>query len=60
MVNFSYITFVLIIPLMVFLVTGLFGKKMPALSGILGTVGMFAAAGLSYFAEWPVWLFCFT
>src|SRR6185295_7169124 len=31
---------------------GLFGKKMPALSGILGTVGMSGAACLSYFAAY--------
>ncbi len=50
--NYSYISFVLIIPLMVFLITGLFGKKLPALSGILGTVGMLIAACLSYFAAY--------
>ncbi|MFI5163668.1 MAG: NADH-quinone oxidoreductase subunit L [Bacteroidia bacterium] len=50
MQNFSYILLVLIIPLTVFVITGLFGKKFSALSGILGTVGMLAAALLSYFA----------
>jgi NADH-quinone oxidoreductase subunit L len=54
--NFSYISFVLIIPLIVFLITGLFGKKMPALSGILGTVGMLAAACLSYFAAYQYFI----
>lgn len=52
MENYSYIAFVLIIPLMVFLITGLFGKKIPALSGILGTLGMLTAACLSYFAAY--------
>jgi len=56
MVNFSYISFVLIIPLVVFLITGLFGKKVPALSGMLGTVGMLAAACLSYFAAYEYFI----
>ncbi|MBI4932147.1 MAG: NADH-quinone oxidoreductase subunit L [Bacteroidetes bacterium] len=56
MVNFSYISFVLIIPLVVFLITGLFGKKFQQLSGILGTVGMLAAAGLSYFAAYQYFI----
>ena len=53
--NYFYISFVLIIPLVVFLVTGLFGKSrvlVTALSGILGTLGIFAAACLSYFAAY--------
>ena len=56
MVNYSYISFVLIIPLVVFLLTGLFGKRMPALSGILGTVGMLTAACLSYFAAYQYFI----
>ncbi|MEK6616377.1 MAG: NADH-quinone oxidoreductase subunit L [Bacteroidota bacterium] len=56
MVNFSYISFVLIIPLVVFLITGLFGKKFQTLSGILGTVGMFAMACLSYFAAYQYFI----
>lgn len=56
MVNFSYISFVLIIPLAVFLITGLFGKRFQSLSGILGTVGMLAAAGISYFAAYNYFL----
>lgn len=56
MVNYSYIAFVLIIPLVVFLITGLFGKKMPALAGMLGTLGMLAAACLSYFAAYQYFI----
>lgn len=52
MQDFSYISFVLIIPLAIFLITGLFGKKFPSLSGILGTVGMLAVACLSYFVAY--------
>ena len=56
MVNYSYISFVLIIPVMVFLIIGLFGKKFQQLSGILGTTGMFAVACLSYFAAYQYFL----
>ncbi|MCY7409275.1 MAG: NADH-quinone oxidoreductase subunit L [Chitinophagales bacterium] len=45
---FPYISLVLIIPLTVFLVTGIFGKRFQQLSGILGTLGLFAAACISY------------
>ena len=56
MVNFSYISFVLIIPLVIFLITGLFGKRFQSFSGILGTVGMLAAACLSYFAAYEYFI----
>ncbi|MBI3502521.1 MAG: NADH-quinone oxidoreductase subunit L [Bacteroidetes bacterium] len=56
MQNYSYISLVLIIPLAVFLVTGLFGKKFQLLSGILGTVGMLAATCLSYFAAYKYFI----
>ena len=56
MQNFSYISLVLIIPIVVFAITGLFGKKFSAFSGILGTVGMLVAACLSYFAAYQYFI----
>ncbi len=56
MQDFSYIAFVLIIPLVIFVITGLFGKKMPGLSGILGTLGMLSAACLSYFVAYQYFI----
>ncbi len=52
MQNYSYIGLVLLIPLVVFLITGLFGKRFQSFSGILGTAGMLSAAMLSYFAAY--------
>ena len=56
MQNFSYISLVLIIPLAIFLITGLFGKRFQSFSGILGTVGMLVAACLSYFAAYQYFI----
>jgi len=56
MQNYSYILFVLIIPLAVFLITGLFGKRFQSFSGILGTAGMLVAAGLSYYAAYEYFI----
>lgn len=52
MQDYSYISLVLLIPLAVFLITGLFGKHFQSFSGILGTVGMLSAACISYFAAY--------
>lgn len=52
MVNFSYISFILLIPIAVFLITGIFGKKTPQLSGILGTIGMLVTACLAYYTAY--------
>lgn len=56
MQNYSYIVFVLAIPLAVFVITGLFGKKFQQLSGILGTAGMFIAACLSYYCAYQYFI----
>src|SRR5688572_27481153 len=56
MQNYSYISFVLIIPLAVFLATGLFGKKFQQFSGILGTAGMLVAACLSYYCAYQYFI----
>ncbi len=56
MVNYSYIALVLIIPLAVFIITGLFGKRFQSFSGILGTAGMLAAACLSYYAAYQYFI----
>lgn len=56
MQNYSYILLVLIIPLAVFLITGLFGKRFQQFSGILGTTGMLVAAILSYYAAYEYFI----
>jgi NADH-quinone oxidoreductase subunit L len=45
---YPYIAFILIIPILVFLITGLFGKTVAQHSGSLGTLGMFVTTVLSY------------
>ncbi|HEY4799433.1 MAG TPA: NADH-quinone oxidoreductase subunit L [Bacteroidia bacterium] len=52
MVNYNYISLILILPVVAFLITGLFGKKISAFSGILGTVSMFACAVLAYYTAY--------
>jgi len=52
MVGYSYIALILLLPLSVFVITGLFGKKIPALSGVLGTVSMLICALLAYFTAY--------
>jgi NADH-quinone oxidoreductase subunit L len=46
--DFSIAVFILLLPLAVFLITGLFGRQMPKwVSGALGTVSMAVAAGIA-------------
>jgi len=46
--HFSYTYLIVIIPLISFLITGLFGGKMkPIVSGLIGTTGLFISFGLS-------------
>ncbi len=48
MINFSYTIFIVLIPLFMFLVIGLFGNRFkPIVSGVLGTVGLFTSFLLS-------------
>src|SRR5258706_9145849 len=47
--NFSNTIYILILPVLTFLITGLFGKKFPKrLSGVLGTTAMAAATVLAF------------
>lgn len=51
--SFSYTVLILLIPLFFFIFLGLFGNKMkPLVSGILGTIGLFISAALSYFTAY--------
>jgi len=51
--NISYILLVPIIPLAVFLLLGLFNKKIkPAISGYIGVFGIFCSAILSFYATY--------
>ncbi|MBI4945259.1 MAG: NADH-quinone oxidoreductase subunit L [Bacteroidetes bacterium] len=56
MTDYSYISLVLIIPIAVFVITGLFGKKFSAFSGILGTVGMLVTACLAYYTAYQYFI----
>jgi len=48
MTGYTYTIFIILIPLVVFLVTGLLGMKWkPIVSGVIGTIGMGTAWGLS-------------
>lgn len=49
--DFSYMLWILVLPLAVFVVTALGGKRIPAsISGALGTVGMLVCAALAWMA----------
>ncbi len=49
MIDYTYTLLILLIPLAVFLFTGLAGHKMkPVVSGLIGTTGLFVVAILSY------------
>ncbi|MCX6233623.1 MAG: NADH-quinone oxidoreductase subunit L [Bacteroidetes bacterium] len=49
MINFSYTILIPLIPFLVFIFTGLTGHKFkPLVSGIIGTIGLFISAMLSY------------
>ncbi len=51
--NYSYTIWIVLVPLVVFLVTGLFGGRFkPLVSGIIGTAGLFISFGLSVFTAW--------
>lgn len=51
--DFSYTLWIPLIPLFVFLVTGIFGGKMkPVVSGMLGVSGLLTSFILSLFAAW--------
>ena len=47
--DFSYTILILLLPVVIFLFTGLFGSKMnPRVSGLLGTTGLLVITLLSY------------
>ncbi len=51
--NYSYTIWIVLVPLVVFLVTGLFGGRFkPLVSGIIGTTGLFVSFLLSVFTAW--------
>lgn len=51
--NYSYTIWIVLVPLVVFLVTGLFGGRFkPLVSGIIGTAGLFVSFILSVFTAW--------
>ncbi|MEI6122972.1 MAG: NADH-quinone oxidoreductase subunit L [Bacteroidota bacterium] len=53
MINFSYTIWILLIPVFMFLLLGLFGMKFkPLLSGVLGTLGLGVVMILSYYAAY--------
>jgi NADH-quinone oxidoreductase subunit L len=45
--NYSYTILIILIPFVVFIITGLFGHKFKFLSGIIGTTGLFISFALS-------------
>jgi NADH-quinone oxidoreductase subunit L len=51
--NYSYTIWIVLVPLVVFLVTGLFGGKFkPMVSGMIGTAGLFVSFLLSVITAW--------
>lgn len=52
MVGYSYTMWILLLPLAVFLINGLFGKRLGTIAGWLGTAAMAVAAGLAYYTAW--------
>jgi len=51
--NYTYTIWIVLVPLVVFLVTGLFGSRLkPLVSGIIGTTGLFVSFLLSVFTAW--------
>jgi len=51
--NYFYTIWILLIPLFVFLMTGLFGARFkPWISGVIGTVGLFISFLLSVYTAW--------
>jgi len=51
--NYTYTIWIVLVPLVVFLVTGLFGSRLkPLVSGIIGTTGLFVSFFLSVFTAW--------
>jgi NADH-quinone oxidoreductase subunit L len=51
--NYSFTIWIVLVPLVVFLVTGLFGGKFkPMVSGIIGTAGLFVSFLLSVITAW--------
>ena len=51
--NYSYTIWILLIPLLVFLFTGLFGNRFkPLVSGLIGTTGLLISFILSLFTAW--------
>jgi NADH-quinone oxidoreductase subunit L len=51
--NYSYTIWIVLVPLVIFLVTGLFGGRFkPLVSGIIGTTGLFVSFVLSVFTAW--------
>ncbi len=51
--NYSYTIWIVLVPLVVFLVTGLFGGRFkPLVSGIIGTAGLFVSFLLSVITAW--------
>jgi len=51
--NYSYTIWIVLVPLIIFLVTGLFGGRFkPLVTGIIGTTGLFVSFLLSVFTAW--------
>lgn len=53
MINYSYTVWIILLPLLIFLVLGLAGHKLKArLSGLIGTSGLAVVTVLSYLTAW--------
>jgi NADH-quinone oxidoreductase subunit L len=53
MMNYFYTIWIVLIPLLVFLMTGLFGGRLkPLISGIIGTAGLLSSFLLSLYTAW--------
>ncbi len=53
MINFGYTIWIVLIPLIIFVLVGFFGNRFkPVVSGIVGTSGLFVSMALSYYTAY--------
>ena len=53
MINFGYTIWIVLIPLIIFVLVGFFGNRFkPLVSGIVGTSGLFVSMALSYYTAY--------
>jgi NADH-quinone oxidoreductase subunit L len=53
MIDFTYTVWIVLIPLILFVLLGFFGNKFkPLVSGVIGTSGLFASMALSYYTAY--------